>query len=352
MELSGAHRGPVYDLTGNKVGNLGSAALVSLLTNMSTLKTLNMGYMSSEFEVSRSQWVASDIITTQGWQAFFTSLQDSNLDLENLYLCRNNIDNEGIALLVRLLSNMNSLKSLGLGGNRLVTPAGWQSLTEFMQRPNFALEELDLDGDHARNVSSINDDTLVAFACALVKNKSLKQLLVCQRFAQVTKRGWKAVSTLLCNKTSIMDTYNSSHVLQELGRYSKPHRRLVPLLELNKNEDKAEVARQKILQTHFSTKDSSKMEELLDMEFEVLPAVIAWIGRPTHARWEGRNVSGLSLMYNLMRRLPDLFDSSAQKKSSSRKRKRVDVSGLSLLYSLLPRVPEQFKTNGKKKRHD
>jgi len=84
----------------------------------------------------------------------------------------------------------------------------------------------------------------------------------------------------------------------------------------------------------------------------VLPTAIAWIGRPTHARWEGRNISGLSLMYNIMRRLPDLFDSGAQKKPSSRKRKRVDVSGLALLYNLLPRVPEPFDKNGKKKRHD
>ena len=72
------------DISGNKVGNLGSTALVGLLRNMSTLKTLNMGYMSSEFDVSRSQWEASDIITTQGWVSFFTSLQDSNLDLENM----------------------------------------------------------------------------------------------------------------------------------------------------------------------------------------------------------------------------------------------------------------------------
>ena len=59
------------------------------------------------------------------------------------------------------------------------------------------------------------------------------------------------------------------------------------------------------------------------MELEIMPSVIAWIGRPTPINWKGTNVSGLTLMYNLMRRVPDLFDSSAQKKLSSKgKRKR------------------------------
>ena len=98
---------------------------------------------------------------------------------------------------------------------------------------------------------------------------------------------------------------------------------LVPLLKLNENKDKAEVARQKILQTHLSDNDTSKMQELLDMELEVLPSVVEWIGRPSHVGWKGTNVSGLSAMYNLTRRLPDLFDSSplTQKKPSMEKRK-------------------------------
>jgi len=129
-----------------------------------------------------------------------------------------------------------------------------------------------------------------------------------------------------------MDTYNSNHTLQDLGcdpSYSSLDEDLtlpddlILYLELNRNEDKVEVARQKILQTQFSDNDTdtSNMQYLLDMELEVLPAAIEWIGRPT-PDWKGTNVSGLTLMYNLMRRVPDLFDSSAQKKLSKGKRKR------------------------------
>ena len=60
------------------------------------------------------------------------------------------------------------------------------------------------------------------------------------------------------------------------------------------------------------------------MDLEMMPTAIAWIGRPLTLGWRGTNVSGLSLMFNLMRRLPDLFDSTAQKKPSAAKRKRED----------------------------
>jgi len=52
----------------------------------------------------------------------------------------------------------------------------------------------------------------------------------------------------------------------------------------------------------------------------MMPTVITWIGRPAHIGWKGTNVSGLSAMFNLLRKVPDLFDSSAQKRLSGIKR--------------------------------
>jgi len=132
----------------------------------------------------------------------------------------------------------------------------------------------------------------------------------------INKRGWDAVSSLLCNKTSIVDTYNSNHTLHYAGRHNDMNLPddLLSYLEVNKNKDKAEVARQKILQSHFSTVDN--LQEFLDMELEIMPIAIAWIGRPVAIHWSGMNMSGLSTMYDLMKRLPDLFDSGAAKKKS------------------------------------
>ena len=303
------------DLSNNNIGDVGAISLGSLLSSMNTLKTLKMCCMSDSDD-------GPDNITPQGWQVLFTTLQDSNLNLVKLHLFKNNIDDEGIQLLMRLVTSMSSLKHLSLSCNYSVTPTGWQALTGCLDNPNLALEELN------SNYNNINDDTLIALTNALINNKTLKRLYIEEYSDEqddfdgeddlITNRGWDAVSNLLCNRTSIMDTYHSNHTLQDLCDYI-PDDDLRSYLDLNRNKDKAEISRQKVLQTHFSGSedgDTSNMQELLDIELETMATAIAWIGRPTPINWKGTNVSGLSTMFNLLKRVPDLFDSSGQKNPS------------------------------------
>lgn len=207
------------------------------------------------------------------------------MDLATLRLDDNSIDNEGLQLLVRLVSNMNSLRCLSLGRNQTVTPVGWQALTVYLQSPNFALRDLNLDGNN------INDDTVIAFTSALAHNKTLTSLQIGgyedddedddEPNYLITERGWEVVSTLLCNKTSILDTYNSNNTLQDLGYYipDELFGCLDPYLVLNKNKDKAEVARQKVLQIHFSDDDSS-MQEFLKWNWRrCLLLLLGWGGQ-------------------------------------------------------------------------
>lgn len=312
------------DISYSKIGNVGIAALGSLVNSMGKLKTLKMNSISRRFGGSDGN------ITSQGWVSFFMSLQDSNLDLVNLNLCGSTIHDNGMQLLVRLVSNMGSLKYLNLGNNEFVTPTGWQALTGFFESPKFVLENIDLF-----NIR-LSEDTVTALTRALAGNKTLKRLVLeeCrdEDYIEImTERGWDAVSTILCNKTSILGTYTSNHTLQYIrgDNYIDLPDCLMSYLKLNENKDKVEVARQKILQTHFSgsgNDDKSNIQVLLDMELQMMPTAIDWIGRPTHNDWRGTTVSGLSLLYNLMRRLPDLFDSSPQKKRSMGKRKRRECS--------------------------
>ena len=312
-------------ISGDNIGNEGVVALGRLLSNMSSLKTLEMGNLVYSSRRSTD-------ITSQHWISFFTTLQDSNLDLMELDIHYNQIDDEGLQLLIRLASSMNSLKILSLSQLQFVTPTGWQALSEYLLSPNFALRKLDLDGNN------INDDMVVALTSALAHNTTLERLCLDGTWDAsnhvITERGREAVSHLLCNKTSIMSTYSSNHTLNKLGddddynemRMNLPGN-LLSYLEMNENKDKVEVARQKILQTHFSNEDNdtSNIQEFLDMDLEVMPAVIAWIGR-SKIGWVGRDMSGLSLMFHLLRRLPDLFDSSAQKMPSSAVKRKRDNS--------------------------
>jgi len=290
------------DISCNKVGDVGVAALGSLLSSANTLKTLEMSSMRHP-----------DDISAQGWISFFNTLQDSNVDLVELVLANNHIDDEGIQLLVPLLSRMSSLTQLNLSSNRSVTPTGWQTLSGFLQM-NCALEGLELAFGN-----NLNDNTIISFTSALIHNKMLTRLSLATCFNEdnnetITERGWQAASNLLCNTTSILDTYNSNHTLHI---FSGGDHNIAAYSRLNENKDKVEVARQKILHTHFSNDGTSKIQELLDMDLEMMPTAISWIGRPTRHDWKGESTSGLSTMYNLTRRLPDLFDSSSQKKKSS-----------------------------------
>ena len=297
----------------NKVGDVGATALGGLVSNMTSLKTLEM--------IGMSRSLGSRNITPQGWVSFFNTIQDSNLDLVKLDVSGNNIDDDGLQLLIRIASRMSSLRCLDLGLNFSVTLTGWLALTDYLRSPNVATEVY-------LKENKINDDTVIAFTRALEHNNTLKWLCLHECTDEdgnysITERGWEAVSNLLCNKTCIMDTYNSNHTLfvDSYDDYDEILPDGLPsLLDLNWNKDKAEVARQKILQTHFS--DTSNIQELLDMELKMMPSVIAWIGRPKHIGLSGKSVSGLSTMFNLVRRLPDLFDSNAQKKTNIAKRKR------------------------------
>ena len=188
--------------------------------------------------------------------------------------------------------------------------------------PKFVLETLDLTD------SNLNDDTVVALTSALANNhnNTLKRLDLDYITDEddndlITDRGWEAFSTLLCNKASIMDTYNSNHTLQYISE-SLPGE-LDLLLVLNYNKDKMEVARQKILQTHFSTDNDTTLniQKFLDMDLRVMPTALAWIGRPEPIYWIGSSMTGLSLMYTLVRKMPDLFDSDVHTMKSHSQRR-------------------------------
>jgi len=310
----------------NQICDEGILHLIRSVFNINSMKYLDLAHIHGVTAIGWRRALASYLQVANA----NLNLVSLNTDLVKLGIGSNIIDDEGMEILIRIVSRMSTLKCLNLNSNRRVSPAGWQDLSGYLRSPNFALRELHL------RYNTINDDTVVAFASALAHNQTLERLSLdapddddeVEPIYLITERGWKAVSTLLCNQTSILDTYNSNHSLQDLSYYFSgdtcdQYDDLVPYLDLNENKDKTEVARQKILQTHFSNNDTS-MQMLLDMELEMMPSVIAWIGRSTPiGYWGGTTVSGLSLMYNLTRRLPDLFDSNtAIKKSSAAKRKR------------------------------
>ena len=115
----------------------------------------------------------------------------------------------------------------------------------------------------------------------------------------ITDMIWKDIANVLCDKTSIGSIYSSNHTLQELciSHLTFPEE-VVSLLAMNQNEDKSEVARQKILKHHFLARGNNANV------FSRMPETMM----PFPMEWIGRNRLGFSLMYNVVRDNPTLFD--------------------------------------------
>ena len=262
------------DLWENSIDNAAVNLLATALANGSiNLEVLTLG--------------ENHYITTEGWRSLSTALQNPRCMLQELHLYNNNFNDDDVAYLAISLGFNGILKHLDLAYNMGVSSSGWRAFLAFLQNPNSALEELDLGGN------LINDDVLASFANSLTHNNKLKELFIDDR--NITSTGWDALSNVLCNKSSIEETFNSNHTLQtvfdpEYTDESDLPSDLRTLLQLNRGNNKMEAARRKILQVHFS--GSFNMQPFIDMDLTVLPHAVAWMARDEH---------GSSLLYQFVR---------------------------------------------------
>jgi len=217
------------------------------------------------------------------------------------------------------LANMKSLKSLSVRKAHSISPAGWRSITNLLQSPNSNLVDLQV----CDNKNLLNDEVISSFANAIAHNNTLKTLNISiyrQTTSNVSARRWSTIANILCNTSSICSIYNSNHTLSDIGNigyrvYDFPTD-LTDYLQLNDNENKFEVVRQKIIRYHF-TNGEDNMQEFADMELGVLPQALGWTGR---------NNIGRSLLYQLVRCMSLLFDYKSRKaKATLGKKRKLDA---------------------------
>ena len=121
--------------------------------------------------------------------ALSTLLRCTAILLKTLDLRRNNIDDEGIEVLVNSLSNCNQLQELDLAANREITSNGWKKVVTLLEMPGSNLEKLDI------SCNNIGDEGALVFANSLTNNSTLKALNL--EYCGITVEGWEPFSTLL-----------------------------------------------------------------------------------------------------------------------------------------------------------
>ena len=219
----------------------------------------------------------------------FQILRDPNSALEILHLDNNtSFTDEGIAILANALVHNDRLRVLDISSNANVTEAGWTAFSTVLSRPNSALESLYMTTKY----DGINNNVVVAFAEALALNNRLKELTFS---CSILSDGRATLSRLLCNTSSIMSTFHSNHTLERLFPiHSITPRDLRTILQINKENNRIQAARLKIIKTHFCERDIN-MQPFAHMSMRVRPYAIAWMAKDNHS-------------YQFMRAMPSLLE--------------------------------------------
>jgi hypothetical protein len=231
--------------------------------------------------------------TVTAWRIFCTIFAHEMCTIKHLWLGETSIRNDGATILGDALATNKSLISLHISGDNSITSVGWQGLSTCLRNRNSALKKLDI------GMCRMDDEGTCAIVSALTNNTALIKL--CVACGHDHTPDIHILPRILSDKSSIDSTHSSNHTLCKFDPLYPPFEKDIRrLLKMNRNEDKAKVARQKILQHHFS-EGNANIHVFAAMPETNLPFAIAWIGR---------NKDGRTLMYNFAQAFPSLLDIS------------------------------------------
>ena len=214
---------------------------------------------------------------------------------------RDEITDESVPAVVGLCGHCPRLQKLYLGYSGIGNQ-GCNELALLLQHPESKLKCLILNKNTA-----IGDEGAQVLANAIMNNKKLKRLELSG--CSVTAGGWNCFFRTLCDPTSIDATqYQSNHTLVSLW-WSIYNNAMVSCEDLsfcmlaNTEIDKRMTARKKIF--HFHLNGNFDTSPFLDMDLEVLPYALGWIGKDGYANDISRKIRW-SAFYRILRNAPDI----------------------------------------------
>eukprot|EP00984_Skeletonema_dohrnii_P037425 scaffold39492_cov494-Skeletonema_dohrnii-CCMP3373.AAC.1 len=244
------------------IGSEGLSALAAGLANCTGLERLDLGCNN----FSRA---AAGLRSLSYW------LQKSAFKLDELSLNYCFINDEGLQALTE--GALDNCLKLSVQWSTNITVSGWRYLSASLQSESCCLENLDLC------MTQIGDDGAEVLAHGLVGNKTLKVLrLYVQDDSDIfiTAAGWSAFSKVLCDTSTINNTYLSNHTIIELWEGYREDldeelgKDVAFYLQLNLKHPQY-AARCKILMSHTHL----EMTALLQLELKCLPLAVDWFER-------------------------------------------------------------------------
>ena len=265
------------DLGQMNIDDDGAAALATGLGSLPSLKKLNLSGMSTGDQGLQDLvgalvncnleelYLSQHIHSVSGLKALGTFVQRTT-SMRALCLFRCSITDEGLQSFVEGMANCCNLKKLNLSGNSSITANGLATLSSLLQAEQCTLCNLLLHGIR------LGDDGAAVLANGLIGNKSLTTLSVDN--PSITAKGWASFSKLLCDTSSVNDTYLSNHTLEMIG--SCHVMRGIPsdianILRLNESQNQG-AAICKILRSH----PDIDITPLFEFNLKCIPLVVEW----------------------------------------------------------------------------
>ena len=248
----------------------------------------------------------------------FEYLSDSERTLQNLDIYDTDMNNKRLLLLYKLgLAKNGSLSDLDISRNDNISIDGLRGFDAVFQSCHSVMKSI--------SIGPIDDEMALLFS-GFLSQDSMLEVLHSEYMVDVkiTQAGIDAFAKTLHNDASIMATYNSNHTLTRLSFHGSEELHadyLEKSLYLNANYIPSYVARLKILKSHFTGREEDNLKPLFDMPMELLSSVISWIGRACDNEHDMKDSK--TLMYQLIRRMPSLFDSNANVKRERTKQRKV-----------------------------
>ena len=303
--------------------------MISCLSNTSSLKTFKLfdgynGHVTDNVMMSLADTLVNSstleeleitnctAVSSIGWLGLSRALGSPRSSLKKLKLWDTPIDDTVIFAFGNDLSRNASLEVLIIKCDEdrpIITSEGWLAFSRLLGSNLSNLREIDIS-----LVNDINTDAIIIFINELSGNEnSLLKYFFLPRPLDPTDDIWHPIVNLLCNTSSIDATWSSNHTLCDLGHFVAEEsdqdsddedsdifnigmpQEVLDLLEMNENEDKKQVARRKVIKHHFS--EDFDLSALIGSDQRLIPRKISWFGR---------DALGLSVVFSIMRKLPDL----------------------------------------------
>eukprot|EP00984_Skeletonema_dohrnii_P001471 scaffold469_cov138-Skeletonema_dohrnii-CCMP3373.AAC.5 len=217
---------------------------------------------------------SSNNIGSISCEALGALLRDRMTNLTRLHIRGNAIDDACLQALVPGLCNSNNLEVMSISDP--ITAVGLRSLSPFLQSDRCILGDLNI-------ILRLGYAEAAALVDALKGNKSLSTVNLLRK---ATDAGWSEFSKLLCDTSSINNTYLSHHNLTHIGapgyRTDDTPLDIVDLLKMNAAAAQSsmrnrEIAMQSLTRCKiFMSHPDLDMEPLFVYKLKCLPLVAEW----------------------------------------------------------------------------